>query len=328
MRGIRKWLVLGGVAASLALGAACGGDDDDGNADATAAPTQGASPTAGASATEYPLTVTDMIGRSVTIDAQPQAIAAISPTTVEFVYAVGETSVTRTTSVTYPPEAAGATDIGSAYRPAVELIAAEEPDLIVADSVLQPQLAGDLEALGAPVLYIGAENFDDVLTGYRLIGQVLNTGEGEEQAAALEAQREDIESQLPAEKPKVVILNGTPSDFFVALPESYVGDLAAIAGADNLAAGQPSNAPFPGYAKLSIEEIIAEAPDVILAITAAPGQTLSEALSADPAWASVPAVQNGRVDETDAQIFLQAPGPRASEGLDILTVLLYPEIFQ
>ena len=177
------------------------------------------------------------------------------------------------------------------------------------------------------MLYIGASKFDDVPEAYRILGIALNTPEGEAQAAALKAELADIEEQLPAEQPKVVILNGTPEDFFVALPESYVGDLARLVGADNLAAGQPSNAPFPGYAKLSIEEIIAEAPEVILAITAAPGQTLSEALSSDPAWAAVPAVADGRVHEIDAQIFLQAPGPRASEGLQTLAELLYPEIF-
>jgi iron complex transport system substrate-binding protein len=329
-----KWLLLGIAApALLVTAAACGGDDDDDNNGGTtpavtSEATSGSSPTAAAAAeTEYPLTVTDMIGRSVTIESEPQAVAAVSPTTVEFVYAVGETSLTRTTSVTYPEEALSATDIGSAYRLSVEVLAGVNADLIVADSVLQPQLASNLEALGVPVLYIGANNFDDVATGFRLIGQVLNTPEGEAKAAELEELRADIEGQLPAEKAKLVIVNGTPDDFFVALPESYVGDLATIAGADNLAAGQPSNAPFPGYAKLSIETIVQEAPDVVLAITAAPGETLSEALAADPAWSTVPAVTNSRVHEIDVQIFLQAPGPRAAEGLQTLAELLYPEIF-
>lgn len=336
MTGQWKRLLLLGAAATLVLGAAaCGGDDDDDKGDITPQATSAstgepaASPTAAAfEETVYPLTVTDMLGKEVTIEARPQRVAAISPTAVEFVYAVGGTSLTRTTSVDFPPEALSATDIGSAYRANPEVIAGVEPDLIVADSVLQPQLADALAPLGVPVLFIGAENFDDVIAGYKLIGQVLNSPDGETKAAELEALREDIASQVPDTRAKVVILNGTPTDFFVALPESYVGNLAELAGADNLAAGEPSNAPFPGYAKLSVETIIAEQPEVVLAITAAPGQTISEGLAADAAWASVPAVANSRVHEIDAAIFLQAPGPRAADGLQELARLLYPDIFE
>jgi iron complex transport system substrate-binding protein len=269
-----------------------------------------------------------MLDREVIIAAQPQSIAAISPTAVEFVYAVGKTSKTRTSSVTFPSEAASATDIGSAYRPNVELLAQAQPDLIVADSVLQAQLLGALEPLGVPVLFVGAESYAEVSTAFRIIGEALNSPDGETAAAALEDKVSEIEAKLPATKANVLILNGTPDDFFAALPESYVGDLVRLAGGENVAAGQPSNAPFPGYTKLSLETIVAEAPEVVVAITAAPGQTISEGLAANPAWSGVPAITNNRVSEIDAQIFLQAPGPRAGEGLDILTKLLYPDIFQ
>jgi iron complex transport system substrate-binding protein len=317
----------------LLFAAACGDDDDGdtGGSDTTPAATSEAStsPTAEApAATTYPLTITDMLDREVTIAAEPVSIAAISPTAVEFVYAVGKTSTTRTTSVTYPPEATSATDIGSAYRPNVELLAQAQPDLIVADSVLQAQLLGALEPLGVPVLFVGAQSFDDVPKAYRIIGEALNSPEGKTQAKALEDQLAEIEAKIPETKVNVLILNGTPDDFFAALPESYVGDLVRLAGGDNVAAGQPSNAPFPGYTKLSLETIVTAAPEAVVAITAAPGQTISEGLAANPAWADVPAVVNARVDEIDAQIFLQAPGPRAGEGLDILTRLLYPDIFQ
>ncbi len=325
------------AAASVMAAAACGGDDDGTDKTATTAPATSpaataaaGSPTAAAtepSGTTYPATITDMLGRSVTIPAEPASIAAISPTAVEFVYAVGETSKTRTRTVSYPEEALAAKDIGSAYQPSLELIAGEAPDLIVADSVLQPQLAGDLEALNVPVLYVGASSFADVPKSFRIIGEALNTPEGEAQAAALEEQAAEIEAKIPAAKSKVLILNGTPDDFFAALPESYVGDLVRLAGGDNVAAGQPSNAPFPGYTKLSLEAIVTEQPEVVLAITAAPGQTISEGLAANPAWADVPAVTSQRVHEIDAQIFLQAPGPRAGEGLLALAKLLYPDVF-
>jgi iron complex transport system substrate-binding protein len=296
----------------------------------TAGATSGATAAATAKATTYPLTVTDMLGRSVTIDAEPKSIAAVSPTAVEYVYAVGATSKTRTTSVNYPPEAISAKDIGSAYQPSLELIAAESPDLIVADSVLQPQLKTSLESLGKPVLYIGAENFNDVPKGLRLAGEVLNNqAAGEKAAADLEKKLADIKAKLPDAKPKVLIINGTPDDFFAAKPESYVGDLAAQLDADNVAAGQPDVGQFPGYTKLSLEAILTSKPDVVLSITAGPpgGTTISSSLAQNSAWADVPAVKNNRVSEIDAALFLQAPGPRAGVALDTLAKLLYPEQF-
>ena len=81
----------------LALAAvACEEDEEEGTPTATATPT----PTVAATGTPaegvaYPVTVTDMMDRSVTIEAAPQRIAATSPTTLETLYAVGGTAVAR-----------------------------------------------------------------------------------------------------------------------------------------------------------------------------------------------------------------------------------------
>jgi iron complex transport system substrate-binding protein len=315
---------------------ACGDDDDDG-AEPTSTPTPAASvaPTATptqepATGTEYPVTVTDMLGREVTIDAAPESVAALSPTTVEFVYAVGGTSLTRSSSVQYPEEAASAEDVGSSYQPNLEIIASVNPDLIVADSMLQPQLLEDLEALGVPVVYAGVAVWEDVATGLQLIGEVLDKSDQAGQAVAeLDATKDDITSKLPADAATVLILNGTPDDFYAAKPESYAGNLVETLGSTNVAAGAPDVGQFPGYTQLSLESIVAAEPDVVLAITAGPpgGQTITEALSTDAAWATVPAVQNGRVSEISAELFLQAPGPRAGEALLELATLIYPDIY-
>jgi len=327
MRLARILIGFGFVAAVLAAG--CGGREEE-----AATPTAGAvgSPTAGpaAAGTEYPLTVTDLLGRSVTIGAAPEAVAALSPTTVEYLYAVGATSLTRSSSVRYPEAAAAAADIGPSYQPNLELIASKEPDLIIADSVLQPQLAQDLEGLNIPVVYAGAESFEDVLKGLRLVGVVLDRStEANAFVDGLETQLGDLQSRLPAEKPKVLVLNGTPEDFYSAKPESYVGNLVDLLGGVNVAAGAPDVGRFPGYTKLSLEAILPLAPDVVLAITAGPpgGTTITESLASNPGWADVPAVESGRVYEISAELYLQAPGPRVGEALEGLAKLLYPEVF-
>ncbi|OGT25359.1 MAG: hypothetical protein A2Z17_04735 [Gammaproteobacteria bacterium RBG_16_66_13] len=70
----------------------------------------------------FPLTVTDMLGRSVTLDAAPTVVAAISPTTVELAYAVGGTSLTRSSSFRYQEAAASLVDSGPSYQPNLELM--------------------------------------------------------------------------------------------------------------------------------------------------------------------------------------------------------------
>jgi iron complex transport system substrate-binding protein len=315
------------VAAILA--AACGDNGDEppsptATVPETEAPT--AEPTVAVA--EYPLTVTDMLGRSVTIDAAPAAVAALSPTTVEYVYAVGGTSLTRSSSVTFPSDATSALDVGPSYQPNFELIVAEGPDLIIADSVLQPQLMENLEGLDIPVLYAGAESFADVLAGLRLVGQVLDhSAEAEELAGDLEGLLANFQAVLPAEGPTVLILNGTPNDFYAAKPESYVGNLVDLLGAENVSAGAPDVGRFPGYTQLSLETILTSAPDLVLAITARSETTITESLSENPAWADVPAVQDGRVAEIDVEMFLQAPGPRVDQAIAKLAMLLYPEVF-
>ncbi|HEY8172085.1 MAG TPA: ABC transporter substrate-binding protein [Dehalococcoidia bacterium] len=331
-------ITVAGLAMLLLAFAACGGDDNNTDETPTTAAatfgTGGGTPQAGVTpsdiATTYPITITDMLYRQVTLDKAPVKIAAISPTTVEYVYAVGGTSVTRSSSVDYPEDAVSAMDVGSAYQPNLELIAAQEPDLIIADSVLQPQLQESLEALGVPVLYVGANTFIDVVNGLGIVGQAIDHPTAASKAQnALETQIMGLSRQVPETMPKVLVLNGTPDDFYAAKPESYVGDLVNLIAGDNVARGQPDVGRFPGYTKLSLEQIVVAQPDVVLAITAGPpgGKTISDELSSNPAWKDVPAVKNGRVSEISAELFLQAPGPRAGEALDMLAKLLYPETF-
>ncbi len=335
---------LSGLALAVVVGAACGGSGNSSKTStATAGATKpaaspaalatqgtdvtGAANTVTAAATTYPLTVTDLLGRKVTIATKPVAVAAISPSTVEYVFAVGAVSKTRSTSVTYPFEAARTVAVGPADNPNLQVLAAQKPDLIVADSVSQPQLQKGLEGLGVPVIFVGAKAVADVPKGLRLMGQVLDQqGTGEQEAQKLEKTLSDLKAKLPAQHPRVLVLTGTPDDYAAAKPESYAGDLVRLLGGDNVATGQPDAGTLPGYTKLSLEAILAAPPDVVLTIAAFPptATTLAAALSANPAWANVPAVKNKRVTEVNTDIFLLAPGPRAIDALAVLTKALYP----
>lgn len=316
------------AAAVLGLAAACGGNNKESTGSQAGAPT--AVPTAGS--TSYPLKILDMLNRDVTIQAQPQHVLAISPTTLELVYAVGGTSIGRVSSATKPDEAQSLPVVGSAYRPNSEQILQLNPDLILADSVLQPQLRDQLDALKVTVVYVGAPNLNGVMQAERLTAQVLGTPPaGEAAAQRLQAKVDELRAKIAplAAHPKVLILNGAPDDFYVAKPESYVGDLVQALVGVNVAAGLQDIGPFPGYTKLSIEKIVSDNPEVILGITAGPpGDTITKALSGNPGWGTISAVQNNRVFEIPVDIFLQAPGPRAGEGLDMLARYLYPDVFK
>jgi iron complex transport system substrate-binding protein len=284
---------------------------------------------AAAFAQTFPTTVTDLIGRPVTVETAPQRIVTTSPSALELLYAAGGTAIARSSTATGVPGADAMADIGNAYTPSPELILAQTPDLIIADAALQPHLAGALGALGAPLIYVGANRFDDIPASLRLIGQVTgNAGTAEAAAAAADATRAAVTASVAGLAPTrtLVLVAGRDGTLSVALNDSFIGDLVGIAGGVNVAADIPQNGQIPGFAVVSPETIVATDPDVILVVV--PGNTGGPSIGAmvGQMLPMLRAVQANRVHEIDLETFLQNPGPRAVEGLPGLAELLHPEL--
>ena len=312
--------ILGGLAlATLAL-AACGGDDSTAPASATSGASPASATTTQAAAAAYPLKVTDLLGRTVEIKAKPKSIVAISPTAVEYVYAMGSIVVGRSQSADFPEAAKSVKDVGTAYQPSMEAILALKPDLIVADSVIhaQPQLRGPLEQLGVPVVFAGAESYQQVIDGITLMGKVLDaSAAAKDLVAKIGKARDDAKTAVSKTKVSAVVLIASRDQtLYSAKASGYVGDILTQLAVTNPAANLPDAGPFPGYSTLAPEKLVEFNPDIIFTITPGPKEVprLSTLIPNLPPFKGLKAVTGAKVVELDVELFLQAPGPRIADA--------------
>ena len=135
---------------------------------------------------------------------------------------------------------------------------------------------------------------------------------------------------VKAAKPRVLVLLAAGGQIFSTTDETYIGDLVERLGAINVAKGTPSADPRqPGFVVLSLEQIIAANPEVVIAFravtaTGAAAPSPLENLEKQPAWQNLSAVKSGRVHVLSSDPHVTAPGPRAVETLETLLPLLYP----
>lgn len=320
---------------------ACGNDDDDNGDDAataTTAPTEEPEGTADtgddATATsepededastgdgEYPRTVQDLLGRDVEIPAAPERVVALSPTAVEFVYAVGGSVVGRSDTATYPPEVQDVEAVGTAYQPNLEAILALDPDLIVADSVIhaQPQLRSSIEELPVPVVFAGATSYQNAIDGLELIGEVLGAEDAAaDQIASIESDLEEARSMVEGLDTSAVVLIGDRDRvLYAANSGSYPGDLLTLLDIENPFSDEPDSGPFPGYSNVPTDLLLSADPGNVLTLSPAPppAPELSSVLGMMPGLEGLTAVQEGTVTELDVELMVQASGPRVGEAL-------------
>ena len=322
-----RFAVVATAIASLALvAAACGDDDSTATTPTTTAPTTSASTAAGSpsAAAAYPVTVTDFLGRTVEIKSKPKAVVALSPTTVEFVYAAGGTVIGRTTTVDYPPEAKSATDVGNAYQPNMEVILGLKPDLIIADSVLdaQPNVRKPLEDSGIPVVFAGVDSYQKVLDGLALMGKVFDAEATTAKVAAnVTKARDDAKAAIAGKNvTALAMIADQTNTLYAAKDNSYAGDIMKQLGITNPAASQPDSGPFPGYTSLAPEKVVQYNPDYIFALSPqpAPAPKLSAIIPQIPPFQGLKAVTTpGHLVEAPVEI-VTSPGPRITEAFQAM----------
>ena len=282
-------------------------------------------PTPEAMPGSYPLQITDMLGRPVEISAKPVRIASISPTATEMLYVAGGTAIARDTSSTFPDEVLELPNLGGAYSPSFEAIAAQRPDLILMEALSQGRFLGPLSQLGTPVVAVRAASLEDVVSGIRLLGQIIGNEEGAEQAAEEIAARVEsaVEGTTGGES-ALVLISDADRNLYVAKPESYPGAITSTLRLSNPAEELPDSGTFPGFAQVSAEQLLTMDPDYLFTITPAPepAPRLSTMLPRFPGFSSLRAITSGQLHELDVVIFLRNQGPRIAEAVEAMAEIV------
>ena len=271
-----------------------------------------------AAATAYPLTVTDDLGRRVTLRSEPRRIVAMLPSHTETLVAIGAGSKLVATDI-FSNHPKAVTDrlpkVGSGYQPDLEAIVALKPDLVLADESTGSRLTEKLAAAGLTVYGGTAQTYNEVFEKIAVLGKLTNHETGALNLITRMRTELNILQASVANLPKVsTYYEIDPTPYSVG-PNSFIGALLSRAGGQTIVP-----AALGDFPKLDPELIVRANPQVMV------GLTLAEA-AGRPGWAGLQAVQRGKVfqptpEENDA---ISRPGPRLPDALRALIRLLHPE---
>ena len=189
--------------------------------------------------------------------------------------------------------------------PNLEQLASLEPDIVLSSPTWAKgnESMGDL---GIRVLIreprLLRDSYSQTLAIGKLVGKLKAA-----QALVKSTKRRVAEARQGIEaRPRVMVILGVGRTPFVFLPNSWGGDLVTKSGGELLTGGVESSS---GFERISDEVVVAENPDVIIAVPHAEEDdipSLAEYLRTNPAWAGTDAVENNRIYISVDNSLLQA----------------------
>ncbi len=268
-----------------------------------------------------------------TLNQHAQRLISTAPSITELLYALGlgDGVVAVDRFSRYPADAAQKTRIGDYAAPNLEAIAALKPTLVLIP-VNPVQLRQRLEALHLNVLEIDQEGLAKMFASFRQVGDA--TGASVQAERLVDSTKKQLDSiHARASKSKLTkvmfVVGRTPNSLdglMVVGRSSFLNELIEIAGGQNIFSDASA-----GYVKISLEEVLARNPDVIVDMgdmsdTVAVTEAQKNSVAA--LWGrmnSISAVRARRVHAVASDIFV-VPGPRVVDAANEFFKMLHPEL--
>lgn len=275
--------------------------------------------------------VTDDLGRSVSIPVKINRVVSLAPSITESVFAVGggERLVGVTSYCNYPQAAQSIAKVGDTQNPNIERIISLKPDLVLVTTASQVEaFASTLEENGIKFYVSNPNSLESVYKDLAQLAIIFGTDqEVDSTIRDLRERVRAVRSRLgtfpePDETQEAynsrvkslrVFLQISNEPLFTIGKDTFLNDIITAAGGRSVTRDVPT-----GYPKLSKETALALNPEVIILSDSEDNQTPNDVFK------SSPAMKNGRVYKINADI-ISRPGPRLVDAIEQIAGFLHGE---
>lgn len=259
--------------------------------------------------------------------APPRRIVSTAPSITEMLFAlgVGDRVVGVTTYCQYPEEARQKPKIGGYTSPSVEAIVRQRPDLVVIVED-RTDLADKLRSFRVPTLLLRHQRLADIERSIVTLAARLGLDDrGRHLVAGIRrdlGRVTDSVAKLPRRNVLFLVGRnpGSLTDIYAVGRSSYLDELITLAGGTNVFRDTAV-----AYSKVSLEEILARDPDVIVDMSHQEGIGADDIRAIQALWGRFPslrAVHTRDVHVVTEDIFV-VPGPRVTAAVRDLARMIH-----
>ena len=286
-----------------------------------------------AKSAENAVVFTDALGREVTIEKEPQRVAALIGSFAD-VWQLSGGTVCATAEDAWDDlglEMGDAVSLGGAHSPSLETLLSTEPDLVIASASTSSnvEMREALENAGITVAYFDVDCFEDYLNMLDICTDMTGRKDLYEQngtriAEQIEAIREECAAADLTEKERTVLLLRAASTSVKAKNSegTILGEMLKDLGCINIADSDETL-----LENLSVESVIRQEPYRIFVVTMGNDtekamDNLSRMMEENPTWGTLEAIRENRLYVMDRKLFNNKPNAKWAESYEKLSEIL------
>lgn len=282
-------------------------------------------------------TFTDALNRTVTVEKQPQRVAALIGSFADVWLLAGGTVCATADDAwdDFGLELPNAVNLGGAHSPSLELLLSSDPDLVIASASTASniEMKEVLENIGVTIAYFDVDCFEDYLFMLDICTEITGRKDlYQKNGKTLEQQINSIKTQcinsnLSYEQRKILLLRASSGSVKAKSSQGTIlGEMLSDLGCINIADSDDTL-----LETLNIESIIRSNPYRIFVVTMGNDtskaiENINKILKENPAWSSLDAVKQNRVHIMDRMLFNIKPNAKWAESYEQLSEILLEKI--
>ncbi|MBE1555750.1 ABC transporter substrate-binding protein [Sporosarcina limicola] len=274
----------------------------------------------------FPITLTDAVGKEITIETAPATIVSMMPSNTEILFELGLASeiIGVNDFDDYPAEALEKEKIGG-MKFNVEKIVSLNPEIVFAHESALPAGEAGLQQIrdaGIPVFVVkNAASFEETYKTIEEMGKATGkTEQAEKIVTDMKAKVAEVlakTAKVENKKTVFVEIQDAP-DIHTTGKGTFMQEILDMIGANNIVTEE-------GWVKIDPEKIVSANPDVIVVMYSYVPDII-ESVKKRAGFDSITAVKEDAVVQVDENL-TNRTGPRLAQGLEEVAKAIYPEAF-